>query len=59
MQAFCNTCSDFRVEKTECFYEPVSLVHMQYTSALRLSAQQCWISLRTSSLWEMKAYIGK
>ena len=37
----------------ECLYKPVSLIHTWYTSALQVSAQQCWVSQRTAAhCWE-------
>ena len=33
----------------ECFYKPVSLMHMWYTSVLWMSVQQYWVSLRTET----------
>ena len=33
----------------ECFYEPVSLIQKQYTSALQLSVEQCWVSQRAAA----------
>ena len=32
-----------------CFYEPVSLTHTRYTSALGVRAQQCWVSQRSAA----------
>ena len=37
---------------TWVFLEPVSLIHAQYISALGVSAQQCWVSLRTAAHYE-------
>ena len=32
-----------------CFYKPVLLIHMQYTLALWVTPQQCWVSQRTAA----------
>ena len=33
----------------DCVNEPVSLIHIQYTSSVQVSAQQCWINLTTAA----------
>ena len=49
-----NTQSPDKIEcnqslRFECFYEPVSLIHMQYTPGQQVCVQQCLVSLRTAA----------
>ena len=44
-----NTQSPDKTECNRCFYKQVLLIHAQYTSAPWVSAQQCWVSLRTAT----------